>query len=294
MIKCPNCGAELNDNAKFCDNCGSKIEKKKSSNKKIVLAVIITAVICIAIAGGLIWFLNGKDKPKEVEKEVPKAELENEIELSAESIAGSWEKSKDDIVCRLTFGEDNEVIYEEFESESDKPYAVSEDGEYEIEDDNIKLSMTLNDKEVAETLNTAVSENELMFVCDEEEKSLFAGTYSKVEVKEEEPEEPTDSSVEVYSVTLESLQGTTYMKEAEKQYIGFVGNVLQSKINEISMESVFEISSEGDMIVYGTNLDGSLQEMATYKTRFEEKANEFFLILEGDGTLAGEWKYFVM
>ncbi len=31
--KCPNCGAELEDNALFCDECGSKLDQQTSSQQ---------------------------------------------------------------------------------------------------------------------------------------------------------------------------------------------------------------------------------------------------------------------
>ena len=31
---CSNCGKKLNDDAKFCDACGTKVSKNDESNKK--------------------------------------------------------------------------------------------------------------------------------------------------------------------------------------------------------------------------------------------------------------------
>ena len=33
--KCDNCGYEVRDSAKFCPNCGKKVESKKQKNEKV-------------------------------------------------------------------------------------------------------------------------------------------------------------------------------------------------------------------------------------------------------------------
>lgn len=47
-MKCKKCGAENQDNAKFCEKCGRQLEKSKTSKISIGLFIGITAVICIA------------------------------------------------------------------------------------------------------------------------------------------------------------------------------------------------------------------------------------------------------
>ena len=57
-MKCPKCGNENNDTAKFCKTCGEsltgpdteivKVESKKSNNKTIIIALIAIAIIALA------------------------------------------------------------------------------------------------------------------------------------------------------------------------------------------------------------------------------------------------------
>jgi len=47
-MNCSNCGKEIDDNAKFCQFCGTKLQsEQKSHNKLDSIAVIITAIISI-------------------------------------------------------------------------------------------------------------------------------------------------------------------------------------------------------------------------------------------------------
>ena len=59
-MKCPNCGAENQDNAKFCKSCGKNIQKNHSSNdsniesksNKNILIICGTVIICVIIIAG--------------------------------------------------------------------------------------------------------------------------------------------------------------------------------------------------------------------------------------------------
>ena len=61
--KCPKCGVENDDNAKFCKKCGHSYsgdiftEEKDNRNKNIII-IAVTAIICIALVAGAIMFLN--------------------------------------------------------------------------------------------------------------------------------------------------------------------------------------------------------------------------------------------
>ena len=79
MKYCPNCGAEVKENSKFCSKCGSSItnvvnevnrnamnsqNSKGSSNNVIIIAV--AAVIIVAIIAGTFVFLSGNDSGSDV------------------------------------------------------------------------------------------------------------------------------------------------------------------------------------------------------------------------------------
>lgn len=56
-MKCPNCGNENSDSAKFCKSCGETLNKpikKDSKNKKIIIALlIIIAILAVGVLYGM-------------------------------------------------------------------------------------------------------------------------------------------------------------------------------------------------------------------------------------------------
>lgn len=46
-INCSKCGAELEDNSKFCTECGEKVIMKKGIK---ALLIILTIIACLSIA----------------------------------------------------------------------------------------------------------------------------------------------------------------------------------------------------------------------------------------------------
>lgn len=82
-MKCPKCDAENKDDAKFCKNCGEKLEsvtsqinvskpetnkgtmlsrsqstESKPKSNKNILIICVTAIICVAIVAGAFIFIN--------------------------------------------------------------------------------------------------------------------------------------------------------------------------------------------------------------------------------------------
>jgi len=55
LIKCPDCGKEVSDTAKTCIGCGRPMERTELKEKR--KASILTWVLTIAIAGGLVSYL---------------------------------------------------------------------------------------------------------------------------------------------------------------------------------------------------------------------------------------------
>ncbi len=69
---CSKCGKELNENAKFCDSCGTKVEgkekveneekaKKKSSNATIIVVILIAGILAICVVVGIIIMQKNKN-----------------------------------------------------------------------------------------------------------------------------------------------------------------------------------------------------------------------------------------
>lgn len=67
-MKCPSCGQENNDTAKFCKNCGARLNGNVSpapaqnisqpKDNKNTLIICATAIICVIIIAGAFVFLN--------------------------------------------------------------------------------------------------------------------------------------------------------------------------------------------------------------------------------------------
>ena len=60
-MKCPNCGKEIANDSNFCEYCGTKLTKPV--NRKKVLWTILTALIALCMAGGIVKIvLNQQEK----------------------------------------------------------------------------------------------------------------------------------------------------------------------------------------------------------------------------------------
>ena len=83
IIKCPNCGEENGEGAKFCKKCGVALEsqhsssdkgssifsdepKTQSKSRKNIIVIGVVAVLCVAAIAGAFLYLNG-DSFKEKE-----------------------------------------------------------------------------------------------------------------------------------------------------------------------------------------------------------------------------------
>lgn len=64
---CSKCGKEIKDDAQFCNFCGTPVEqpKKEIKKKKKTPVIILVAVLCLALIGGGLFFLLGKENPTE-------------------------------------------------------------------------------------------------------------------------------------------------------------------------------------------------------------------------------------
>lgn len=70
ILKCPNCGLENEDGAKFCKSCGEKLQKNSTANDSVfeqksnknILIICATVIICvIVIAGAIVLLSNGSN-----------------------------------------------------------------------------------------------------------------------------------------------------------------------------------------------------------------------------------------
>lgn len=68
-MKCPSCGQENNDGAKFCKHCGASLNAEvkqapaqnvsQPKDNKNTLIICATAIICVIIIAGALIFMNG-------------------------------------------------------------------------------------------------------------------------------------------------------------------------------------------------------------------------------------------
>lgn len=80
MKYCENCGASIEEGAKYCTECGSvqqpnresvkNTDKKNKSNKKIIIIILTTLILIMTVVGGMFIYKNIKSEPhKKIEKQ---------------------------------------------------------------------------------------------------------------------------------------------------------------------------------------------------------------------------------
>ena len=72
-MKCPSCGKENSEGAKFCKHCGKSLNVNVSQptnfqpkDNKNTLIICATAIICVIIMAGAFVFLNGGNNEDDV------------------------------------------------------------------------------------------------------------------------------------------------------------------------------------------------------------------------------------
>lgn len=67
MIKCPECGSEISDNAPKCIKCGCPIKRKKDKNGIIIITLAIISVLALIAVTTVVVVLSNKDKTANVD-----------------------------------------------------------------------------------------------------------------------------------------------------------------------------------------------------------------------------------
>lgn len=78
MMKCPNCGNEIEENKNFCTNCGTKLELNKKINlslKKIIIIIAVVLVILFIIS--IVVYMSNNSKPVVGNKKVSQNTVSN-------------------------------------------------------------------------------------------------------------------------------------------------------------------------------------------------------------------------
>ena len=83
IIKCPECGKNVSENAKSCPNCGSPINTKKSFFLKPWVWVVII------LTGILVWAMSDYNSNK-----MTKEKAREHLDKAFEKHMDDWEKGK--------------------------------------------------------------------------------------------------------------------------------------------------------------------------------------------------------
>ena len=72
IMYCKKCGKELNNDEKFCPECGQKVSSfykdNQSTNKKFAIITTVVSLMVISVmAGGIYWYSNNSDTPNKDE-----------------------------------------------------------------------------------------------------------------------------------------------------------------------------------------------------------------------------------
>ena len=121
-MKCPKCGTDNNDNAKFCKGCGENLQNVSSStnqsskpkSSKNTLIICATAIICVLIiAGAFVLLSNGSSDESNMNLPTNESEdssvdadiSENSVDTMTYSEACSYLSGASDTVIQNTFDE---------------------------------------------------------------------------------------------------------------------------------------------------------------------------------------------
>lgn len=101
LIKCPECGHEVSDQAPVCPNCGVKLHQKPKNNTPLY---IIIAILALAICGGGYWFYSSTQNDKEevaYEKAMASGDMA-EMQAFLDEYADAPQAHRDSIQSRMT------------------------------------------------------------------------------------------------------------------------------------------------------------------------------------------------
>ena len=68
MKKCPNCGKENPDKAKFCTGCSFDLKKPGSGSNKLKIIVVSIVILIIVLSAGLYFTFNQQDNTQTISK----------------------------------------------------------------------------------------------------------------------------------------------------------------------------------------------------------------------------------
>ncbi len=135
VMKCPHCGAELSDNARFCKYCGKPVEgnvsvpekkeKKSGPGKKIVTAVFLLALLGGGWAGYKYYFAGGDHAEQDAPAQEPAPEtVADEGKAADVPDAGAEKKVEPEIMNGVLEKVRQAAAAEDHSNKSDRSHVV--------------------------------------------------------------------------------------------------------------------------------------------------------------------------
>ena len=87
-MKCPKCGKEIANDSQFCEFCGTKINlvsTKSQSPQSRKLWKILTAILCIIVFGGILYYEHEQAEAARIEARIAQDRAEEEARLRKET-----------------------------------------------------------------------------------------------------------------------------------------------------------------------------------------------------------------
>lgn len=146
-MKCPNCGRENPDGAKFCKGCGGSLqsnsssvsmsESKSSNNTLIICATILLAII--VIAGAFVLLNNGSDDSSSSDEVIDDADTVSSVDDDSSSDADDSAEGMDFNEAATYFPEASDTVLAHVFDEAD------EDGDGYLSDSEFSLFKKVRD-----------------------------------------------------------------------------------------------------------------------------------------------------
>lgn len=198
MKFCENCGAQLDDNATFCDECGTdqnqpvEVEdsKPKKRSKKVLFIVIIAVAILALLGGGVYW----------KKTQTPKKKADTTVETKEKEKSKNVEEEPKSIREAIKWQDNSEKV-EAFKKlfiapYPDSPIGKALSGDYSV----ISWKYGQKDKEEYWLCNYTYEEkdNILIFYKDSFDNINVAEYYIKNELQDKS--KTNDAIKEIFSV----------------------------------------------------------------------------------------------
>lgn len=231
LVKCPECGHEVSDEAKVCPNCGYKLKKPKHHPIVYVIAAI-AGVVLIAGIGTAIHDFYMADKLAKKSESVQEAASSTSLASPSSLAEQSTSSSTENFLATDVNNAGETVYYGAFESNNHYQFTV-----------NAKSKTIPNSQELADTLTNTCDTIGITSVDD-----LKLGNY----------DDTYSNGIEVYSLGCLFLDQNKNHILVNASYYGGVSNEwLIDSISNFDNGHVYYVTSSAESMVapynYGTD-----------------------------------------